>query len=111
MGETRCIKIKLKSGSAARARAWGAEIMGRRDEALATLRDEGVVAESVFLDSTDEGDFLIYYMKAESFERAGAALRASPHAIDAYHKEFMDDTWEAKTRLELLVDLDCITEP
>ena len=60
-------------------RDWAAELNRRADEVLATLRDEGVVVESVFLEQTASGDFLIYYMKAQSIERASelpAARRA-----------------------------------
>jgi hypothetical protein len=107
MWETRCVKVKLKAGSLERVREWAAEINRRADEALATLTDEGVVVESVFLDSTDEGDFLIYYMKAESLERAREARR-NAHAIDEYHQQFQRDAFESGKQLELLIDFDRI---
>ena len=105
MSETVCSKIKLRPGSLGRVREWAAEMNRRADEALATLRDEGVIIESVFLDSTAEGDFLIFYMKAEDFERARAVGRASAHPIDAYHHQFQRETFESGKRLELLFDL------
>ena len=108
MFETNCVRIRLKPGSMERVREWAAEITRRSDEALATLRDEGVVVESVFLDSGEEGDFLIYYMKAESLEKAKEAGRKSTHEIDAYHQQFQRDTFESGKKLELLVDLDRI---
>jgi hypothetical protein len=111
MYETVCTKIKLKPGSQGRAREWAAEIGRRAEEARATLRQEGVVVESVFLESGAEGDFLIYYMKAENMERARAAGRASRHAIDEYHHRMMSEICESGQRLELLVDLDLIGEP
>jgi hypothetical protein len=105
------MKIRLKENSLARVREWAAEMTRRRDEALETLRDETVIIESVFLDSTPEGDFLIYFMKAENFERAREAARQkSAHAIDEYHRQFKRETWEEGTRLELLIDLDRIAE-
>jgi|SRR5579864_1728690 len=106
MFETKCIKVKLKPGSLPRVRAWADELNKRREEALATMRDEGMVVESAFLDSTTEGDFLIYYMKAKSFEQATAVVKQSMHAIDAYHQAFKQETTESDTPLELLVDLD-----
>jgi hypothetical protein len=111
MYETVCTKIlKLKPGSLERVREWAAEINRRADEALATLREEGVVVESVFLESGDGGDFLIYYMKAESMERAREAGRKSKHAIDEYHHGVMREICESGQRLELLVDLDRVGE-
>ncbi|MBC7909673.1 MAG: hypothetical protein H7Y30_04180 [Pyrinomonadaceae bacterium] len=110
MFETRCRKIKLKEGSIDRVREWAEEINRRKDEALETLRDETVIIEAAFLDRTEQGDFLIYYMKAESFERVAEASRNTVHAIDAYHHQFTRDTYEEQKPLELLIDLDRIEE-
>jgi hypothetical protein len=73
---------------------------------LATLRDERVIIESVFLDQTGDGDFLIYYMKAQSIDEASHAALHSHHRIDAYHAEFKRNTWETQTDLELLIDFE-----
>lgn len=104
--ETSCVKIKLKPGTVGKAREWARVINSRKDEALATLRDEGVVLECAFLDQTPEGDFLIYVMKAESFERAKAAAERSSHEIDEYHLKFKEEAWEGGKRLEILIDLE-----
>jgi hypothetical protein len=109
--ETQCHKIKLKSSSLERVREWAMTLNEtRRNEALATLRDETVIIESVFLDSTSEGDYLIIFMKAESFEKSRRAVEASTHDIDRYHKEFKKANLESGKQLELLVDLDRIAE-
>ena len=108
MFETNCVRIKLKPGSIERVREWAAEINRRSDEALASLRDEGVLVESAFLDSGEDGDFLIYYMKAESLKKAKEAGRRSTREIDAYHQQFQRDTFESGKKLELLVDLERI---
>jgi hypothetical protein len=57
--ETRCVKIKLKPDSIEKVHEWARIINERKTEALATLHDEGVILESVFLDQNSEGDFLI----------------------------------------------------
>ena len=106
MKQVQCVKIKLKPGSRNRVFAWAQEIDSRKDEALATLRDEGIFVESFFLDTADDGDYLIGYIRAESFEKAAEAVRQSTHALDAYHQQFKRDTWESGKPLELLVDLE-----
>ena len=108
--ETRCIKIKLKPNSLEKSREWAKTIYERKDEALATLRDENVILETVFLDQTSEGDFLIYVMKAASFDKAKAVFEKSVHAIDEYHQNFKRECWEDGKKLEMLIDLDRITE-
>jgi Family of unknown function (DUF6176) len=110
MFESRCVKIRLKPGSMERVREWAMTLNERRDEALATLRDESGVVESIFLDQTEDGDFLIYYMKAESFGKSAQAYKNSTHAIDEYHRRFIRETRAEAQRLELLVDLDRILE-
>ncbi len=109
--QTQCVKIRLKPNSLEQVREWARTLNeSRRAEALATLRDETVVLEAAFLDHTSEGDFLIYVMKAESFEKAAQAVSASKHHIDAYHQRFKKATWDTREQLELLVDLDRIDE-
>ena len=104
--ETRCVKIRLKPNSIEKAREWARVLNERKTEAIETLRDESVILESVFLDQTNEGDFLIYLMKAESFEKAKTAVTHSVHAIDEYHQNFKRECWMDGKRLEMLVDLD-----
>ena len=99
--------IKLKPGSLDKVREWANTLSARRDEALATLIDEGVSIESWFLLSRDDGDYLVGYMRSDDFDEAAKAARNSRHAIDAYHQEFKRDTWDrdASVEMELLIDL------
>jgi hypothetical protein len=109
--ETQCVKVKLKPGSLERVCEWARTLNEtRRDEALDTLRDETVIVECAFLDSTPEGDYLIVFMKAESFEKSRRAVQASTHDIDRYHQQFKRDTWASGKQLEMLVDLDRIAQ-
>ncbi len=96
------MRVRLEPGSLPRVREWAAELNARRDEVLATLRDEGVRVESVFLD----GETLVYYLKADSIDKARAVYAGSQHAIDAYHQRFKDETFAERTQLELLVDFE-----
>jgi L-rhamnose mutarotase len=100
--ETVCVRVRLEPGSLPRVREWAAELNARRDEVLATLQDEGVRVESVFLD----GETLVYYLKADSIDKARDVYAGSQHAIDAYHQRFKDETFAERTQLELLVDFE-----
>ena len=96
------MRVRLEPGSLPRVREWAAELNARRPEVLATLRDEGVRIESVFLD----GETLVYYLRADSIDRARDVYAGSQHAIDAYHQRFKDETFAERTELELLVDFE-----
>ena len=102
---TSCVKIKLKPGSLPRVREWAEYISTHEAEALATLEGESIVLESFFLDSSEQGDYLIGYIRAGNLGQAAEAAKVSTHDIDAYHQAFQQETWEAGERLELLVDL------
>ena len=104
--ETICHRIKLKPNSIDKVYAWAKELTNRKEEALATLKDEGVYIESAFLENTNEGAFLIYYMKLDSREKASEVVANSKHAIDEYHKRFKAETWESNVALELLINFD-----
>ena len=57
--ETICTVIRLKPDSVDRVREWARTLNEtRRDETLATLRDEGVMIESAFLWRKDGGNCL-----------------------------------------------------
>jgi hypothetical protein len=77
---------------------------------MATLRDETVRIESAFLDSSEAGDFLVYYLRADDLDRCNEAARTSRHPIDAYHREAMAAVTESACELEMLVDFDRSTE-
>ena len=96
------MRVRLEPGSLPRVREWAAELNARRSEVLATLQDEGVRIESVFLD----GESLVYYLKADSLDRAREVYARSEHAIDAYHQRFKDETFAERSQLELLVDFE-----
>ena len=99
--------IKLKEASGDRVSDWARSINRRRDEALATLRAEGVKVESWFLLSLNGEDYLLSYMRSEDMKRAQQVAKESLREIDAYHQQFKRDTWVrgSVTELQLLVDL------
>ena len=101
-----CVRVRLKPNSVARVREWAKYIQEHKAEALQTLRAEGVSIETVFLESTAEGDFLVYYMRATSLDQAKLVAAQSMAAIDQYHKAFKRESWAEVVKLELLLDLE-----
>ena len=100
-----CARVRMKPGSHLAMLKWAQHINSHRAEACQTLVAEGVAIESVFLESTPDADFLIYYMRATSRELARNVVRDSTADIDAYHQAFKQQTWAEVSSLELLVDL------
>lgn len=108
--QSKCVKIALDRRSIPAVREWATTLNERRDEVLATLRDEGVFVETVFLEDSEAGAFLIYFIKAMDLACANEVAAKSTHAIDAFHKQFQREHWGARTRTELLIDFDRVGE-
>lgn len=100
-----CARIQLQPGSLPRVQEWAEYLRTHREEALQTLAVEGVTVESVFLDSGTDGDFLVYYMRSCSQQRAQEVAARSVADIDAYHRAFKREAWAGVRQLDLLLDL------
>ena len=100
-----CARIRLKPNMLNTVREWAAFMTTHRDAAQQTLLAEGVHIESVFLEQTSEGDFLIYYMRSVNQAQAEAVARQSTAMIDEYHRQFKHTCWQGGQHLELLIDL------
>lgn len=97
--------IELKPNSLDRVEEWATTLTERANEAIETIRNEGVKIESWFHLSLDGKDYLLCYMRVESIKEAHEVAKSSPHAIDAYHQQFKKDTWVTGKSARLLVDI------
>ena len=87
-------KRRIEPGKTRWLKEWMAEIRRREDEAVETYESEEMYGESTFIERTDEGDFLVYYMESEDAQRAYEAFENSTHEIDREHKEVMEEVLE-----------------
>jgi hypothetical protein len=81
--------IKLNPESNSKVEEWRRTMLDRMDEALATLEHEGVEIESWFRIKIYGQDYLLWYMRAESIQRAFEVSQTFKHPIDKYHYELM----------------------
>jgi L-rhamnose mutarotase len=79
---------------------WSEELKRRKEEVVATLKNEGVVSESCFI--SNDGNEIFYFMAAEDFEKARKAVVENPHPIDRDHKEARESSLEFVEQLDLL---------
>lgn len=101
-----CIKTKLKKELIGEIRLWLTTLKERIGETLESLKNEGVIVESAFLDKQGADLYLIYYMKAEDISHAHEVFNQSDLAIDHYHKQCWKKYCEGREVLEELLDLD-----
>lgn len=87
-------------------RMWLAAVGGpRRDEALATLVDEGCRHETAMLIEGQDGPVLVYVMEVDDVEASRRAAAQSTHPIDAEHRRVMQQTCGDAVNREVLLDL------
>jgi 3'-phosphoadenosine 5'-phosphosulfate sulfotransferase (PAPS reductase)/FAD synthetase len=103
------VLIELKKNALANVDAWQSEINARKQEAIETLKAEGVYVESWFYVQLDEKDYLIAYMRADDIAQAQKIGKDSQFAIDQVHKAFKQN-WIKVIPSKLLVDLENIKE-
>jgi hypothetical protein len=97
---------RVNPGRADELREWLAEVNGpRREEALASLVDEGCTHEQAFLIEGADGPVVVYIMEVDDVEASKEAARSSRHPIDADHKRAMDLAVGDPLPSELLLDL------
>lgn len=97
--------IKLKPDSFKNVENWKNELQQRKNEAIETLKAEGVYVESWFHIKIDEQDYLIAYMRANNIDEAQKIAKSSKFDIDQVHKEFKKN-WLNVSPASLLIDLE-----
>ena len=107
---TKCMKIKLRDGSLPTVDIWQEKLNAHRNEVVETLRSEGVSLEAVFLDRQSDGDYLIYVMRSDDFDRVSDVASRSTSHIDEFHRAFKESCWETRVPLRPLVDFAADTD-
>lgn len=88
--------IKLNPDSNAKVEEWRETMTSRFDEAVATLAHEGVEIESWFRVQIEGQDYLLWYMRAESVQKAFELAQTFKHPIDEYHFKLMESITAAE---------------
>lgn len=97
--------IKLKPDAGPTVREWSETLNQRQDEALQTLRDEGIETESWFQVEIGGEQYLLWYIRAESIDRAREVASRSTHAIDEYHFDVMSRITDRRIDASLLLHM------
>ena len=104
--QVQCLRIKLRPGTTDRMVTFLRGLPARSAEVQASMALEGMTRESLFLERTEQGDFLVFYSRAADLAQAAAAFQTSPLALDQETMRLIAETWESAVPLELIVDLE-----
>lgn len=106
--ETAAGLLRIKAGFEPDIERWRDTLLTRRDEAMETLRAEGVEIESWFELRIEGRTYLLWYMRAPSIDRVWEVFNASKLDIDNFHRELLGsitaNAIEARPLLDLCED-------
>ncbi|HUC12922.1 MAG TPA: DUF6176 family protein [Acidimicrobiales bacterium] len=103
---------KVRPDQVGALREWMQQANGpRREEALATLIDEGCRHEQAYLIDGADGPVIVYVMEVADVEESERAAEASAHPIDTDHKRVMALALGDRVPAELLLDLTAVWPP
>jgi len=98
----RCNRLKLRPDSLDAVEKWAEDGRTRAEEVAVTLRDEGIDLELVLLEHAADGDYLIFIMETDDYERALEVFKQSKHAVDESHARFLEENVLGSTQLRVL---------
>lgn len=82
---------EIEPGKADRLREWFSRDDRDGEQAKESLRNEGIWAESAFIYSMDDTEYLLYYIEADDFEHAMEEFSRSDYGNIKRYKEIIDD--------------------
>lgn len=106
--EVQCIKVKIKAGMTDLMIDWINALYNQMDLVYESLISETMVVESMFLERAVDADYLIFYTRAESLQKANQILMQSTNPVDTGALEMMQKAWESAVPLQKLFDVDRI---
>jgi tRNA A58 N-methylase Trm61 len=104
--QVQCLRVKLREGTTEQFVNWAKELYNKMDNVYEALENETMVVESIFLDRCEDGDYLVFYTRAENLVKANEAMQKSDNQVDKEAIEMIQKTWESAKPLEILFDVD-----
>jgi hypothetical protein len=82
--------------------AWVREMNSRSDEVSETLRNEGVTLELVMLEEAADGDYLLFLLETDDYDRAVRIFTQSKLPVDEYHRRFLAENIVGREHVRVL---------
>ncbi len=104
----RCLRVQIREHCLEYVKNWFSELNHRKDEVLESLKNEGIIVESAFLDKVNDSYFLIYYIKSKDIKKALEIFASSSLPIDNFYKKNWNLFCEEITVLDPILDVDLL---
>jgi Family of unknown function (DUF6176) len=101
MPEAQCIKYPVKPGHRETLVHWIARLEDRSKELVEALAEGGIVAEAVFLETSESGDHILIYTRAEDLQAGMEALSNSKLALIQEFNQLMAESLDTENAVSL----------
>lgn len=106
MAEVQCLKVRIQPGQTEHLLAFLRSLQERHSEVQDSLRAEGILLETLFIERAASHDTLFFYSRASNLAAASAAFAASSLPLDIETRQIIAQTWAEAQALELIIDLE-----
>ena len=105
--DVKAVLIRLKPDTTTQVTDWQTRILQLKEQAIESIRSEGIEVESWFQVQIAGEHYLLAYIRSGDIARAEAIGAESTLEVDAVHRQFKLETWDPTCMIdcELLVDL------
>jgi hypothetical protein len=101
MPEAQCVRYRVKPGQREALVSWVARLKDRSTEVTQAMTEVGFIAEAVFLEQSDHGDYILIYTSASDLRAANAALSKSQLALVREFDQLMAETMDMENAMAL----------
>src|SRR5918992_1291177 len=92
MPEAQCVRYPIKPGQREALFNWVAGLKDRSAELTEVMAEVGFIAEAVFMERSDDGDYLVIYTSAQDLRAANEALSSSQRPLVREFDQLMAET-------------------
>ena len=92
MPDAQCVRYPIKPGQRDVLVNWVARLKQRSTEVTEVLAEVGLIAEAVFMERSDHGDYLLIYTSAKDLRVANEALSSSQLPLVREFDQLMAET-------------------
>lgn len=101
MPEALCVRYPIKPGQREALVNWVARLKDRSTEVSEAMAELGFLAEAVFMESTDRGDYILIYTSAKDLPAANEALSRSQLPLVREFDQLMTETVDMENAVAL----------
>jgi hypothetical protein len=101
MSEAQCIRYPIKPGQREALVNWTAKLKGRSTEVAEAFAEAGLVAETVFLEKSDNGHHMLIYTSAENLQASNQALASSRLPLVREFNQLMTEAVDIENAVSL----------